>query len=177
MKKILFIIAALLAIVTLFNLKASAQTVTGDAPLSIVLSDAFSITLGASPDVVFTYSQASDYAAINKTVPKANHFTVISNKAYSVAVKATAEFNTIVGNATPVSLGVVQVSIDPSTPATGATYSTPALTTTNQALVAAASPTIGTAFNVVYTIPTAAPLIGKMAGTYLTNVVYTVTQP
>lgn len=176
MKKILLIIAAVLAVVTLFNLKANAQTVTGNAPLSIVLSDAFSITLGASPNVDFNYTQASDYAAV-KTVPKANHFTVISNKAYSVAVKATAEFNTIVGNATPVSLGVVQVSIDPSTPTTGATYGTPSLTTTNQALVTTANPTIGTAFNVIYTIPTAAPLIGKMAGTYATNVVYTVTQP
>jgi len=176
MKKILLTIAPMLAIATIFNLKANAQTVTGNVPLSIVLTDAFSITLGPTPDVVFTYAQASDYAGI-KTVSKTNHFSVISNKAYSVAVKATAEFNTIAGNATPVSLGVVQVSIDPTTPTTGATYSTPALTTTNQPLVTTASPTIGTAFNVVYTIPTAAPLIGKMAGTYATNVVYTVTQP
>ncbi len=176
MKKILLIIAALLAIITLFNLKASAQTVTGNVPLSIVLSDAFSITLGPTPDVVFTYSTAADYAG-SKTVAKTNHFTVVSNKPYSVTVKATAEFNTIVGNATPVSLSVVQVSIDPSTPTTGATYATPALTTASQSIITTASPTVGTAFNVNYTIPTAATLIGKADGTYATNVVYTITQP
>ncbi|KIO78647.1 hypothetical protein TH53_02580 [Pedobacter lusitanus] len=176
MKKILLLIAALLAVITLFNLKASAQTVTANVPLSIVLADAFSITLGPTPDVVFNYSTAADYAG-SKTVAKANHFTVVSNKSYSVAVKATAEFNTIVGNATPVPLSVVQVSIDPSTPTTGATYATPALTTTNQALITAASPTVATAFNVNYSIPTAAALIGKQSGTYATNVVYTITQP
>jgi len=176
MKKILLIIAALLAIITLFNLKANAQTVTGNVPLSIVVSDAFSITLGATPSVVFTYSTAADYAG-SKTVAKVGHFTVVSNQSYSVTVKATAEFNVIAGNATPVSLSLVQISIDPSTPTTGATYATPALTTSSQALITSASPTIGTAYNVDYTIPTAAGLIGKADGTYATNVIYTITQP
>ena len=176
MKKIVLHIAVLLALSTIFNLKANAQAVSGNVPLSNVLSDAFSITLGATPDVVFTYSTAADYAG-SKTVAKPNHFTVVSNKPYSVAVKAATEFNVIAGNATPVALSVVQVSIDPSTPATGATYATPALTTTNQPLVTTASPTLATAYNVNYSIPTAAGLIGKAAGTYATNVVYTVTQP
>ncbi|RAJ33437.1 hypothetical protein [Pedobacter cryoconitis] len=176
MKKTLLVAAIVLAFTSIFNLKANAQAVSGNVPLSIVLSDAFSITLGATPNVVFTYATAADYAS-SKTVLKSNHFTVVSNKPYSVAVKAATEFNVIAGNATPVSLSVVQVSIDPSTPTTGATYATPALTTTNQALVTAASATLTTAYNVNYSIPTAAGLLGKVAGTYATNVVYTVTQP
>ncbi|MBB6501508.1 hypothetical protein [Pedobacter cryoconitis] len=176
MRKNLLFILVLLTAITLFSQKTRAQSVTGNVPLSIVLSDAFSITLGATPAVVFTYATAADYAG-SKTVAKVGHFTVVSNKSYSITVKATAEFNTIVGNATPVSLSVVQVSIDPSTPATGATYATPALTTTSQSLVSAASATVSTAYNVNYTIATAAGLIGKADGTYATNVIYTITQP
>jgi len=176
MKKTLLIIAALLAAFTLFNMKANAQTVTGNVPLSIVLSDAFSITLGPNPGVVFTYASAADYVA-SQTVTKASHFSVISNKPYSINVKATAEFNTFAANTTPVSLGIVQISVDPSTAATGATYSNANLTTTSQIIAAAAAPTIGTAYNIDYTIANGAGLINKAAGTYATNIVYTITQP
>lgn len=176
MKRTLFSIAAFIAVFTLFSSKASAQSTTGNVPVSIVLSDAFSITLGPTPDVVFTYSGAPDYAG-SKTVAKTNHFTVVSNKAYSVSVVATSAFTVNAANATPVPLNIVQVTVDPTTPTTGATYATAALSTTPAALATGATGTVGTAYNINYTIPSAAALIGKAAGTYATNITYSVTQP
>jgi hypothetical protein len=173
MKKKSLTITALLAALTFFNIKANAQAVSGPIAVNIILSDAFSIVLGPTPDVTFTYGDAPAYAA-SKTVAKTNHFTIISNKPYSVAVKANSVFNTISTTTPP--LSAVQISVDAST-ITGATYTTAILSTTNQTIAAAASPTIGTAYNINYAIPTAAPLLAMSAGTYTTNVVYTVTQP
>lgn len=173
MKKNLLTIVALLASLTFFNTKANAQAVSGTVAVNLILSDAFSIVLGPTPDVTFTYATAADYAA-SKTVAKTNHFTVISNKPYSVAVKANSVFNTISTTTPP--LSAVHIGVDAST-ITGATYTTATLSTTNQTIASAASPTIGTAYNINYSIPTAAPLLAMSAGTYTTNVVYTVTQP
>lgn len=173
MTKKLLTISALLAAATFFNNKANAQAVSGNVAVNLILSDAFSIVLGPTPDVTFTYSTAADYAA-SKTVAKTSHFTVVSNKPYSVAVKANAAFNTISTTTPP--LSAVNISVDPTT-ITGATYTTVALTQANQTIASAANPTIGTAYNINYAIPTAAPLLNMSAGTYTTNVVYTVTQP
>lgn len=173
MKKNLLIIVALLASLTFVNTKANAQAVSGTVAVNLILSDAFSIVLGPTPDVTFTYATAADYAA-SKTVAKTNHFTVISNKPYSVAVKANTVFNTISTTTPP--LSAVHIAVDAST-ITGATYTTATLSTTNQTIASAASPTIGTAYNINYSIPTAAPLLAMSAGTYTTNIVYTVTQP
>jgi len=173
MKKKLLITAALLAIFTLFNLKANAQAVSSNINLTLILSDAYSIVLGPTPDVTFTYATAADYAAA-KTQTKTGQFTVISNKPYSVAVKANAAFNTISTTTPP--LSAVHVNVDPST-VTGAAYTNVALSIANQTIASAASATIGTAYNIVYSIPTAAPLLAMSAGTYTTTMVYTVTQP
>lgn len=173
MTKKILTISALLTALTFFNIKANAQAVSGTVAVNLILSDAFSITLGPTPDVTFTYATAADYAG-SKTVPKASHFTVVSNKPYSVAVKANTVFNTISTTTPP--LSAVQIAVDAST-ITGATYTTAALSTTNQTIASAATPTIGTAYNINYSVPTAAPLLAMSAGTYTTNVVYTVTQP
>lgn len=173
MTKKLLTIGALLATMAFFNTKANAQAVSGTVAVTINLSDAFSIVLGPTPDVTFDYVTAADYAS-SKTVAKTNHFTVISNKPYSVAVKANTVFNTISTTTPP--LSAVKISVDPST-ITGANYVTATLSTTNQSIASAASPTIGTAYNINYAIPTAAPLLAMSAGAYTTNVVYTVTQP
>jgi len=173
MTKKILTFGALLAALTFANTKANAQAVSGTVAVNLILSDAFSIVLGPTPDVTFTYASAADYAG-SKTVAKTNHFTVVSNKPYSVAVKANTVFNTISTTTPP--LSAVQISVDAST-ITGATYTTATLSTTNQTIASAASPTIGTAYNINYAIPTAAPLLAMSAGTYTTNVVYTVTQP
>jgi len=173
MKKKLLNIAALIALFTSFNLKANAQAVSSNINLTLILSDAYSIVLGPTPDVTFTYATAADYAAA-KTQTKTGQFTVISNKPYSVAVKANAAFNTISTTTPP--LSAVHVNVDPST-VTGAAYTNVALSLANQTIASAASPTIGTAYNIVYSIPTAAPLLAMSAGTYTTTMVYTVTQP
>ncbi|PTT03539.1 hypothetical protein DBR11_01980 [Pedobacter sp. HMWF019] len=173
MTKKIFMIGALLAALTFANTKANAQAVSGTVAVNLILSDAYSIVLGPTPDVTFTYATAADYSS-SKNVLKSSHFTVVSNKPYSVAVKANSAFNTISTTTPP--LSAVQISVDPST-ITGATYTTATLTQANQTIAAAASPTIGTAYNINYAIPTAAPLLAMSAGTYTTNVVYTVTQP
>lgn len=170
MKRNLFIFAAFLATLSLSGLKASAQDVrTANVPLTITLSDAFSITLGPTPAVAFNYGTAASYAAV-QSVPKNSHFTVISNKPYSVAVSASA-FTPTLG------LDIVKVAIDPATVApTGTTYNTVALT--GGTLIAAGPATVGTAYNVIYSIPDASTLIGKQTATpYATNVTYTITQP
>ncbi len=174
MKKKLLTITALLAALTFFNIKASAQAVSDPVTVNITLSDAFSIVLEATPTVTFTYADAAAYAT-SQTVLKSDHFSIISNKPYSIAVKANSVFNTILTTTPP--LSAVQISVDATTVTTGATYTTATLSTTNQTIAAAASPTIGTAYNINYAIPTGAPLLAMSAGTYTTNVVYTVTQP
>ncbi|WP_158798451.1 hypothetical protein [Pedobacter sp. L105] len=173
MKKKLLSIAALIAIFTISNFKANAQAVSSNINLTLILADAYSIVLGPTPDVSFTYSTAADYASA-KTQTKTGQFTVISNKPYSVAVKANAAFNTISTTTPP--LSAVHVNVDPST-VTGAAYTNVALSLANQTIASAASPTISTAYNIVYSIPTAAPLLAMSAGTYTTTMVYTVTQP
>lgn len=175
MKKNLLITAALLAIITFCNTRVNAQvtTVTGNVNVSLILSDAFSIVLGGSPDVSFTYATPTDYAG-PKNQAIANEFTVISNKPYSVAVKANAVFNTISTTTPP--LSAVKVAVDPVT-ASGGTLTTVGLTLANQTIVAAATPTIGKAYTIDFSIPTAAPLLAMSAGTYTTTIVYTITQP
>lgn len=173
MKKNLLITAALLTILTFINTRADAQAVTGNVNVNLVLGDAFSIVLGGTPDVTFTYATAADYASI-KSQAIANEFTVISNKPYSVAVKANAVFNTISTTTPP--LSAVHVAVDPVT-ASGGTLTTAILSLTNQTIVAAATPTVGRPYTIDFSIPTAAPLLAMSAGNYTTTVVYTVTQP
>lgn len=173
MKKKLLSITALIAVLSLFNLKANAQSVSGNINLSLILSDAYSIVLGTSPDVTFTYATAADYASA-QSVTKASNFTVVSNKPYSVAVKANTAFSTISTTTPP--LSAVHVNVDPTT-TTGASYTNVALSVTNQTIASAANPTTGTAYTIDYTIPNAAPLLAMAAGNYTTTMVYTVTQP
>lgn len=171
MKRNLFLFAALLAACTLFNLEANAQdNRTISVPVTITLTDAFSITLNNAPGAVaFAYGNAASYAA-SQSVTKTNHFTIISNKAYNVGVTASA-FTPALG------LDIVQVNIDPATtPPAGTTYSTVPLT--GGTLITAGPATTGTSYNVIYSIPNAATLVGKQTTTpYTTNVTYTITQP
>lgn len=174
MKRNLFIFAAFLASFVLLNQKASAQDVrTAVVPVTITLTDAFSITLGATPAVLFEYKLASDYAAA-KTVRKDNHFTVTSTKAYNVAVTAST-FSPALG------LDIVKVGIDPATVApAGTTYASGATSVplSGGTLITAGAATTATTFNVIYSIPDASTLIGKATNSpYTTNVTYTITQP
>ena len=181
MKRNLLIIAALLAILTMANLTANAQTpastTSGNVPLKITLVDIVAITLGGSPDVEFLYDTQAKYGA-DQVVNKPTAFTVFSNKTYNIAVKANAAFNVVATNLTPVPLDVVAVSVNALTPVTNGTYAAPALSTTNQALVTGGKPTLATVYNIDYTISAAKAqlLLDKTAGVYTTTLMYTLTQ-
>lgn len=173
MKRNLFIFTAVLATFTLLNQKAKAQDLKSvTVPVTITLSDAFSITLGTAAGADFVYNNAASYtAAQSRTQP--NQFSVISNKAYSVAVSATAFTPT-----TTIGLGIIQVAIDGATAPSGTTYNQVPLATTAGTLIATGPATVGTSYNVKYSIPDASSLIGKPTTTpYSTNVTYTITQP
>lgn len=177
MKRNLLVIAALLVVLTLINLKAHAQaasTTSGNVPLKITLVDLVAITLGGTPDVAFLYDTQAKYG-LDQVVNKPTAFTVFSNKTYNIAVKANAAFN-VIGPVVP--LDVVSVSVNALTPATNGVYSAPFLTTANQALVTGGKPTLSTVYNIDYTITAAKAqeLLDKSAGVYTTTLMYTLTQ-
>lgn len=169
-KNLLIVFIAIAAIC--FGGHSKAQTATS-APVTvnINLTDAISITLGATPTVDFVYDDAADYAA-SKTVTKASHFTVVSNRAYDITVAATAAFAPAGGPA----LSIVTVNVDPTTANGGTLVANVPLSTTATALVNGATASTGAVYNVDYTIPDAAPLLDLPAAAYSTTVTYTATQ-
>lgn len=176
MKKYLFISAAIVAGLTIFNSKAKAQS-TGDATVNIILADAFSIVMNPTSTVNFNYPNAVDYTRA-QDVPMAGHFTVVSNKPYSVAVKGSGPFTRTAGGT--ILLNTVTVNVLPTTTGTGiSSFPTVALTTSDQTIAGSATQTTGTSYNINYGIPLAnvPNLLNKAAGTYVATVTYTVTQP
>jgi len=180
MKRNLLIVVAVLAILTLANVKANAQVTTGPVPVKIILTDVLAITLNNNNEVLFNYAGVVDYQT-PKTVSVANQLSVISTKAYSVKVTANALFTVITGNATPVPLSVVHVAATATNPASLATLAgSVALSdaiNTPVTIASAGVPSLKTDFSIAYSIPDVTPLIGKMPGTYSTNLIYSVTQP
>ncbi|MDR6733690.1 MULTISPECIES: hypothetical protein [unclassified Sphingobacterium] len=172
MKKNLFIpLTALVAIC--FGNQAKAQVTATSQPVTvnINLTDAISITLGATPTVNFTYTTAADYTA-SKTIEKAGHFTVVSNKPYNLTVAATAAFTPAGGPA----LDIVTVNV-PSASANGGTpEANVPLSTTPAALVNGSTATTGASYTVDYTIADPASLLNLGASAYSTTVTYTATQ-
>lgn len=178
MKKLIISSIALLVTLTFCSLESKAQGETatsGNVALTISIQDAISITLGTSSSVRFEYYTPESFNA-SPTQTQANHFTVVSNRAYSVGVNATGPFVPAVG-ATTIPLSTVQISVDNAVPAIPASSSV-ALSETLTTFVATAPATTGTVFGIDYTIPLAASqaLITANATDYTTNVVYTVTQ-
>ncbi|SEA98471.1 hypothetical protein [Pedobacter hartonius] len=177
MKRNLLMIAAILAVFTLSNFRASAQVApitSGNVPLSIILADAVTITLEAAPAVSFSYSLPTDYIG-PRLVNKPTHFSIFSNRNYTLSVKADAAFQTpTTGPSIP--LSAVNVAVKSSLPATGITPATVVLSTQGADLLTPAPATLGTVYSIDYTIPSSVPLLGVTAGTYTTNVIYTVTQ-
>jgi len=179
MKRNLLITAAVLVVMTLINFKAGAQTHTGNVALDITLTDAFEIVFTGDQGVHFTYPNAVDYSA-SKSVSKPAHFKVISTKPYSVTVGATAFTSS--NASTPPALSIVEVSVAAALPvlaSPGFTVATQVpLSTGGAPLIAAASPSTGTVFDILYTIPNASTLLNKPNNTvFTTSVLYTVTTP
>lgn len=176
-KNLIFTLFALAAICLGHQAKAQVSASTNPVTVNIDLqASVISIALDASPTVNFVYATAAEYAA-PKSVTKASHLTVISNKPYDISVQANGLFTSSnTSNTTDLpALGVVNVSVDPTT-ANGGTLSTVTLSQTDQPLVEEADPTTTAVYNVVYTIPTATTLVALPKEVYTTTVTYTATQ-
>ncbi|WP_286754031.1 MULTISPECIES: hypothetical protein [Sphingobacterium] len=172
MKKNLFI--PLIALAALcFGNQAKAQVTATSQPVTvnINLTDAISITLGATPTVNFTYTTAADYTA-SKTVEKAGHFTVVSNKPYNLTVAATAAFTPAGGPA----LNIVTVNVPSGSANGGSPVANVPLSTTAASLVTNSTASTGASYTVDYTIANPASLLNLGASAYSTTVTYTATQ-
>lgn len=150
------------------------------APVTVSIdlsAEVISIELGAAPDVEFVYATPEDYNTA-QVVAKPAHFTVVSNQSYEVSVLAQGEFTVNATNDEPIPLDAVQVSVDGTTTGAGTTAVVPLTTTTGASsiLTTAAPASLGTVFNINYTIPDATPLLDKVPQEYSTTVVYTATQ-
>ena len=149
------------------------QTVTVSSAVPQVLSLSVDTNTVSIPFLTSDYNSAS--GAATKTSASANTFSVVSNKSWTVSVKA----NTAAFSFTP-SLG----DADPSKPAgnlsyklsTAGTYTT--LTTTNASVKTGSkggSSTSGNTFSVDYSLTS--NLSQDPPGTYTLAVVYTLTAP
>ncbi|WP_343567306.1 hypothetical protein [Sphingobacterium sp.] len=172
MKKNLFIPLIALAAICFGN-QAKAQVAATSQPVTvnINLTDAISITLGATPTVNFTYTTAADYTA-SKTVEKAGHFTVVSNKPYNLTVAATAAFTPAGGPA----LNIVTVTVPAASANGGTPVANVPLSTTAASLVTNSTASTGASYTVDYTIANPASLLNLGASAYSTTVTYTATQ-
>lgn len=183
MKKKLLLVTAVFAVLTLINFKTNAQTVktTGLIPVKITLGDIFAIDLLNNQEILFQYATVADYNNPQQVLVP-DQFAIMSTKTYSVSVKAEAKFSTKVGNALPVPLSILQVSVSGTTlPTAAATFAAPtALSDTENTplvIATAGKPALGTLYSIRYNIPSALPLLDKVAGDYTTNITYTVTNP
>ncbi len=156
-----------------FGNQAKAQVTATSQPVTvnINLTDAISITLGATPTVNFTYTTAADYTA-SKTVEKAGHFTVVSNKPYNLTVAATAAFTPAGGPA----LNIVTVTVPAASANGGTPVANVPLSTTAASLVTNSTASTGASYTVDYTIANPASLLNLGASAYSTTVTYTATQ-
>src|SRR5690554_392353 len=111
MKKKLFILSTMIFAVA-FSSKhvvAQSQAQSGNVTVNINLTDAISITLEANPVVDFNYQTAEDYTQ-EQVVSKPDHFTVVSNKPYDIAVRATG-----FDGADAPDLDILTIAVDPAT--------------------------------------------------------------
>lgn len=169
MKKVikqLSLIATLLLMkqLTFAQVESNAVTLTVDLTASVL-----SLSLGASPDVEFKYTTAADYTA-TKTVSKTAHLSVVSNRNYSIAVKATA-FTATSGT---LPLSTVSVTVDPLT-LNGGTATPVSLSTTNATLLTGGTPSNSAVFNISYAISSPSSLLTLPRELYTSSVTYTAT--
>lgn len=175
MKKFCFVTGITIAgLLSIHQVKAQTDQT---APVTVTIdltAPVLSIDLGADPNVEFVYATPEDYTT-PQVEPKLGHFTVVSNQVYDVTVAAQEEFTVVPENDSPIPLGVVQVSVDPSTTG-GGTGAVVPLAQTAGTLVTDGPATLGATYNINYTIPDATSLINKQPEEYSTTVIYTATQ-
>jgi hypothetical protein len=182
MKKIIILSAAVLG----FNMAANAQaTSTANQNVALSLSNAIAITFVSSGTatgtaVTIPFTTVADYT--NGVTSSAQQLKVQSNKAFNVTVNANAANFTYSGTTTPSPTmpvsGVLAAQVTANgtggTVATGFNSAYANLTSTAQSMISTCANGGNQTFSVQYM---ATPGFAYPAGTYTTNVVYTVTQP
>lgn len=166
--KLAFVVLAAIC----FGQQVKAQT-TGEATINIDLTkDIISLKMEASPVVNFVYESEEDYKTL-QTQPKPGHFTVFSNKSYTIAVNANDEFSSAGVTEHP-ALSVIAVAV--TNPAGHSPVT--ALTLDPQTLVNSSPATIGQSFDVNYSISeeNSKTLVSLPQKIYTTTVTYTATQ-
>lgn len=152
---------------------SAAQTTSSQSPtLSAVLTDVISLTASVT-SVQLGFRTANDYNA-GVTTTATNQLNVTSNKPYTLSVKASGDLSN--GAATPITIPVSSVGITANW-AGGATGSVSSITTSTQALNAAAAATQSQNISVTYSVSsTNAANFLRPSGTYTTTLTYTATQ-
>jgi hypothetical protein len=182
MKKIIILSAAVLSC----NMAANAQaTSSANQNVALSLSNAIAITFVSSGTstgtaVSIPFTTVADYT--NGVSSSAQQLKVQSNKVFNVTVNANAANFTYSGTTTPAPTMPVSgvLAAEVTVNGTGGTVASAfnntyaSLTSTAQSLIATCANGGNQTFSVQYQ---ATPGFAYPAGTYTTNVVYTVTQP
>jgi len=182
MKKIIILSAAVLGL----NMGAHAQaTSSANQNVALSLANAIAITFvstgtATGTAVTIPFATVSDYT--NGVTSSAQQLKVQSNKIFNVTVNANAANFTYSGATTPSPTmpvsGVLAAQVTAN--GTGGTIATAfnsaygGLTSTAQSMISTCANGGNQTFSVQYQ---ATPGFAYPAGTYTTNVVYTVTQP
>ena len=182
MKKVIILSAAILG----FNMAANAQaTSSANQNVALSLSNAIAITFvstgtATGSAVTIPFATVTDYT--NGVTSSAQQLKVQSNKLFNVTVNANAANFTYSGSTTPSPTmpvsGVLAAQVTAN--GTGGTVATAfnsaygGLTSTAQSLISSCANGGNQTFSIQYQ---ATPGFAYPAGTYTTNVVYTVTQP
>lgn len=165
----------------LFSATASAQG-SAQTQVNIIIAPAQSITV-TQPTVTVQMTQASHYVLGNSSGVQSDHIKVTSTTGYQVTVKTQAQFFTLGGSATTLSVGTLGVQTTLGTDFTGLSPAGPAgmvinpltmLSITASTIINSPIGEASRGFNVNYTIPAnqTSNYLNRAAGTYNTTVTY-----
>ncbi|WP_026810340.1 hypothetical protein [Arenibacter latericius] len=168
------------------NVQAQATQITGDAnpattTVNIKLADVISILPSSAAnggEINFEYNSAEDYHSV-QTKNQPNALIVTSTKTFNIAVKAGgANFEGPSTSTIPVNVLTIKPVKGGTTTMTGATGDVN-LSTIDQKLIQGADIGSEVVLELDYEIPAAkassSDILGKPAGTYTQNVIYTAT--
>lgn len=163
-------LAALVCLVVFSATRLCAQSSTGNATLTVVLSDVLQLTINTSA-VSLNFATAANY---NNGVTSLinSQLTITCNKAYDLRIKTAGPTLINGANTIPVSNVTVQ-TVGLGGAAGGTPLVVSALSTTDQTLVRSLPPTMSQAINVQYSTAAGNTAFLKPAGAYVTTVTFT----
>lgn len=159
-------------IVMLAGATANAQVANNKtATLNVVITDQIEVRMNTGT-VALNFNTAADYRSGVSTSPT-DQFTVTSNKAYSLAVRAAGALAGTGSNTATIAASNINVEV--TTTGVG-TKTARDLSATNQTLAAGAPAAINQAFSLTYKTPVGGTAFLVPADTYSTTLTFTATQ-